>query len=86
MLFDSWAGAVPASHCQSVIIDLHNQIIRDLRAGGINLPILSFPKGLSERLKNYSEQVDIQALGLDHFIDRIGRRVIYAPILCCRAI
>ena len=70
MLFDSWAGAVPASHRQSVIIDLHNQIIRDLRAGGINLPILSFPKGLSEGLKNYSEQVDIQALGLDHYVDR----------------
>ncbi|MGB2020974.1 MAG: uroporphyrinogen decarboxylase family protein, partial [Candidatus Puniceispirillaceae bacterium] len=70
MLFDSWAGAVPASYRQSVIIDLHNQIIRDLRAGGINLPILSFPKGLSEGLKNYSEQVDIQALGLDHYVDR----------------
>ena len=70
MLFDSWAGAVPASHRQSVIIDLHNQIICDLRAGGINLPILSFPKGLAEGLKNYSEQVDIQALGLDHYVDR----------------
>ncbi|MGC6473399.1 MAG: uroporphyrinogen decarboxylase [Candidatus Puniceispirillaceae bacterium] len=70
MLFDSWAGAVPASCRQSVIIDLHNQIINDLRANGINLPILSFPKGLSEGLKSYSEQVDIQGLGLDHYVDR----------------
>ncbi len=70
MLFDSWAGAVPASCRQSVIIDLHNQIIHDLRANGINLPILSFPKGLSEGLKSYSEQVDIQGLGLDHYVDR----------------
>ena len=70
MLFDSWAGAVPASCRQPVIIDLHNQIIRDLQANGINLPIISFPKGLSEGLKSYSEQVDIQALGLDHYVDR----------------
>ena len=70
MLFDSWAGAVPASCRQSVIIDLHNRIIRDLRAKNINLPIISFPKGLSEGLKHYSEQVDIQGLGLDHYVDR----------------
>ena len=70
MLFDSWAGAVPASRRQSVIIDLHNQIIRDLRANNIDLPILSFPKGLSEGLQDYSDQVDIQGLGLDHYVDR----------------
>ena len=70
MLFDSWAGAVPAAWRQSVIIDLHNQIIADLRARDIQLPVISFPKGLSEGLIDYSEQVDIQALGLDHYTDR----------------
>jgi uroporphyrinogen decarboxylase len=70
MLFDSWAGAVPAAWRQSVIIDMHNQIIADLRARDIQLPVISFPKGLSEGLIDYSEQVDIQALGLDHYTDR----------------
>jgi uroporphyrinogen decarboxylase len=70
MLFDSWAGAVPAARRQSVIIDMHNQIITDLRAKNIQLPVISFPKGLSEGLIDYSEQVDIQALGLDHYTDR----------------
>ncbi len=70
MLFDSWAGAVPAARRQSVIIDMHNQIIADLRARDIQLPVISFPKGLSEGLIDYSEQVDIQALGLDHYTDR----------------
>ncbi|MGB0940291.1 MAG: uroporphyrinogen decarboxylase family protein, partial [Candidatus Puniceispirillaceae bacterium] len=50
--------------------DMHNQIIADLRARDIQLPVISFPKGLSEGLINYSEQVDIQALGLDHYTDR----------------
>jgi len=70
MLFDSWAGVVPAARRQSVIIDMHKQIIADLRAKNIQLPIISFPKGLSEGLIDYSEQVDIQALGLDHYTDR----------------
>ncbi|MGB1398879.1 MAG: uroporphyrinogen decarboxylase family protein, partial [Candidatus Puniceispirillaceae bacterium] len=70
MLFDSWAGAVPAARRQSVIIDMHNQIITDLRAKNIQLPVISFPKGLSEGLIDYCDHVDIQALGLDHYTDR----------------
>jgi uroporphyrinogen decarboxylase len=34
------------------------------------LPIISFPKGLSEGLKAYSEEVECQALALDHYVDR----------------
>ena len=70
MLFDSWAGAVPSARRKSVIIDMHNQIIADLRAKNIQLPIISFPKGLSEGLITYCDQVDIQAVGLDHYTDR----------------
>ncbi len=70
MLFDSWAGAVPASQRGRVITSLHKKIIADLRSSGIHLPIISFPKGLSEGLKEYSEEVDIQALALDHYVDR----------------
>ena len=50
MLFDSWAGAVPAACRKSIIIDMHNQIISDLRAKNIQLPIISFTKGMSEGL------------------------------------
>lgn len=70
MLFDSWAGAVSAARRKSVIIDIHNQIISDLRAKNIQLPIISFPKGMSEGLIDYCDQVDIQAVGLDHCTDR----------------
>ena len=70
MLFDSWAGAVPASHRERIIAGFHKKIISDLRNSDINLPIISFPKGLSEGLKAYSEEVDIQALALDHYVDR----------------
>ena len=70
MLFDSWAGAVPAARRQSVIIDMHNQIIADLRAKNIQSLVI-FPVRLSEGLIDYwQDQVDIQALGLDHYTDR----------------
>ncbi len=70
MLFDSWAGAVPAVLRQKVIIKMHQKIISDLRAMKINLPIISFPKGLGEGLAAYADEVDIQGLGLDHYTDR----------------
>lgn len=70
MLFDSWAGAVPGSQRGKIITGFHKKIISDLRSSGISLPIISFPKGLSEGLKAYSEEVDIQALALDHYVDR----------------
>ena len=70
MLFDSWAGAVPASQRTKIITGFHKKIISDLRSAGIKLPIISFPKGLSEGLKAYSEEVECQALALDHYVDR----------------
>ena len=70
MLFDSWAGAVPASQRGKIVTGFHKKIISDLRSSGIDLPIISFPKGLSEGLKAYSEEIEIQALALDHYVDR----------------
>ncbi len=70
MLFDSWAGAVPASRRQDIITEQHNRIIRQLRTSGITLPVISFPKGLGEGLVDYADRADIQGLGLDHYTDR----------------
>ena len=69
MLFDSWAGALPASHRQNIIIDSHKAIIAGLRRRGHTQPLIAFPKNLGEGLITYAEQTDISALALDHRTD-----------------
>ena len=71
MLFDSWAGAVPAEFRRRVVIDPVNRITQALRARGITTPIIGFPKGIGEGLIAYCHETDINAVGLDHGVDPI---------------
>ena len=69
MLFDSWAGSVPASKREQIITKPHQAIISKLREKGIDKPIISFPKGLADGLPGYCDSVDIQAVAVDHMTD-----------------
>ena len=69
MLFDSWAGAVPAEFRQKVVIDPVNRIIGALRHRGITAPVIGFPKGIGEGLVAYCHETEIAGVGLDHGVD-----------------
>ena len=69
MLFDSWAGAVPASHRQMMVNKPAQKIIEGLRAKGITQPVIYFPKQISEGLIPFANEVDCQALAIDHNTD-----------------
>ena len=69
MLFDSWAGSVPASKREQIITKPHQAIISKLRDKGIDKPIISFPKGLADGLPGYCDSVDIQAVAVDHMTE-----------------
>ncbi|MGB1864376.1 MAG: uroporphyrinogen decarboxylase [Candidatus Puniceispirillum sp.] len=69
MLFDSWASAVPAWHRDAIVNKPATTIIDSLRARGINQPVIGFPKGIGEGILPYADQVNINALGLDHGMD-----------------
>ncbi|MGB2295393.1 MAG: uroporphyrinogen decarboxylase [Candidatus Puniceispirillum sp.] len=69
MLFDSWASAVPAWHRDAIVNKPAATIIDSLRARGINQPVIGFPKGIGEGILPYADQVNINALGLDHGMD-----------------
>ena len=69
MLFDSWAGAVPAEFRRKVVIDPVNRIMAALRNRGITAPVIGFPKGIGEGLVAYCHETDIAAVGLDHGVD-----------------
>ncbi len=69
MLFDSWAGVVPATHRDWLIIKPTNAIIQGVRKRGHLQPIIGFPKGFGETLISYAENSGVDAIGLDHSID-----------------
>ena len=71
MIFDSWAGAVPAQFLQTVVIEPTKRIIDGLRARGVAVPVIGFPKGIGEGVVPYAEQTGVQAIGLDHGTDLV---------------
>ena len=69
MLFDSWAGVVPAAHRDWLITKPALAIVEGVRKNGYQQPIIGFPKGIGAGIIRYSEESGVDAIGLDHGID-----------------
>ena len=69
MLFDSWAGVVPASQRDWLLIKPARKIVERLRQNNVNLPVIGFPKGIGEGLIAYANETGVDAVGLDHGVD-----------------
>lgn len=69
MLFDSWAGAVPASHRDMMVVEPAQKILSGLRARGITQPVIYFPKQIGEGLIKFANEVPCQAIAIDHNTD-----------------
>ena len=69
MLFDSWAGVVPASQRDWLLIKPARKIVEKLRQNNVNLPVIGFPKGIGEGLIAYANETGVNAVGLDHGVD-----------------
>jgi uroporphyrinogen decarboxylase len=71
MLFDSWAGAVPAAQRDWLVTQPAHRIIAGLRNAGITQPVIGFPKGFGDGLIRYAHESGVDAIGLDHGVDPI---------------
>lgn len=71
MLFDSWAGAVPAAQRDWLVTEPTRKIIAGLRANGLEQPVIGFPKGFGDGLIKYANESNIDAIGLDHGVDPV---------------
>lgn len=69
MLFDSWAGIVPATQRDWLINKPTQAIVQGVRKNGHYQPIIGFPKGLGEGLVQYASESGVDAIGLDHGVD-----------------
>ncbi|MCA6295332.1 MAG: uroporphyrinogen decarboxylase [Phenylobacterium sp.] len=75
-LFESWAEGLAEDVFQRVVVGPHQEIIRRVRAAGVEAPFIGFPRGAGALVEGYAEQVSVQAVGLDTQASRaLGRRI-----------
>ncbi|HEY3797917.1 MAG TPA: uroporphyrinogen decarboxylase [Caulobacteraceae bacterium] len=65
-LFESWAELLPEPDLfERLVIRPHRHIVKGLRAAGIDVPIIGFPRGATPALvERYVAEVDVQAVSL----------------------
>ena len=65
MLFDSWAGALPAGMLKRYVIEPARRIIAELGARHPGFPIIGFPRGAGALYPLFAREAGATALGLD---------------------
>lgn len=64
-LFESWAENLPEDLFERLVTRPHAEIVRRLRAEGIDTPVIGFPRGASGLVDGYAEGAGVNAVGLD---------------------
>lgn len=65
MLFDSWAEGLPDNIFAEVITAPTARLVARLRAMGITVPVIGFPRGAAAMLGSYAAETGVTAVGLD---------------------
>ncbi|MBV9419707.1 MAG: uroporphyrinogen decarboxylase [Alphaproteobacteria bacterium] len=68
-IFDSWAGAVPASLFDMAVIGPTARIVKGVRAKHPNIRIIGLPRGAGSHLARYVAETSVDAVGVDHMTD-----------------
>ena len=65
MLFDSWAGVLPASQFETWITNPNARIIANVRKVYPEVPILAFPRGAGMNLATFASHSSPDGIGID---------------------
>lgn len=65
MLFDSWAEGLPDNIFEEVIIAPTRKLVARLRAMGVTVPIIGFPRGAGVMVPDYVAATGVTGVGLD---------------------
>ncbi|MHA6287900.1 uroporphyrinogen decarboxylase [Maricaulis sp. CAU 1757] len=68
-LFDSWAEGLPEPLFERVIIRPTKRIVDAVRAAGVDLPIIGFPRGAGTMYPRYARETGITAIAVDTSVD-----------------
>ena len=65
MIFESWAEGLPSDLFQTLVIEPNAKLVARLRALGVTVPIIGFPRGAASMLGAYTSTVPVNGVGLD---------------------
>ena len=64
-LFESWAELLPEDVFHRLVTAPHARIVRQLRAEGIDAPVIGFPRGAGALVEDYARDASVQGVALD---------------------
>jgi uroporphyrinogen decarboxylase len=65
-LFESWAEGLSEVLFERLVIRPHQRIIEGLRAAGVTVPVIGFPRGAGALVRRYVEAVPVEGVALDY--------------------
>ena len=68
-LFDSWAGALPATHRERYSLRPMAEIASELRAACPEVPVIAFPRGVGAAYADYAAVPVFSAVSVDQTVD-----------------
>lgn len=68
-IFDSWAGLLTPSQMKTLVIEPTRTIVEAIRSQHPHIPIIGFPKGAGLELLDYSEDTQVDCVGVDQHTD-----------------
>ena len=64
-IFESWAEGLAEPLFERRVIAPHRKLLARLRALGVAVPVIGFPRGAGALMDGYAEAVEVQGIGLD---------------------
>jgi len=64
-IFESWAEALPEDLFERIVIGPHRAIVEKVRAAGVSVPFIGFPRGAGALVDNYAASVPVEGVALD---------------------
>lgn len=73
-IFDSWAGVASGDLFDQYVVKPTQRIVQALRAQGVNVPIIGFPRLSGNRAMAYVQETGVNALSVDAITDLTSLR------------
>ena len=64
-LFDSWSEGLPEDQFERLVTRPHAEIVKRLRAAGVKLPVIGFPRGAGALVEGYAARAGVDCIALD---------------------
>lgn len=64
-IFESWAEGLSEDVFERIVVKPHRAIVEKVRAAGVTVPFIGFPRGAGAQVENYAAGVPVEGVALD---------------------